>query len=179
MKFVDPPMAAFTLMAFSSDFRDTMSDGRTPSRTSSTMRLPARWARFLRRTSEAGMAAPAGKVSPRVSTMQAMVEAVPMVMQWPSLRVMQPSASRNSSSLMVPARNSVWKRWTSVPEPMLRPRYLPVSIGPPVTTMVGRSTLQAPISAPGVVLSHPVSSRTPSIGLARIDSSTSMLSRLR
>ncbi len=45
--------------------------------------------------------------------------------------------------------------------------------------MVGRSTLAAPISKAGVVLSQPVSSTTPSIGLARIDSSTSMLARLR
>ena len=35
------------------------------------------------------------------------------------------------------------------------------------------------MSSAGVVLSQPVSSTTPSIGLARIDSSTSMLTRLR
>ena len=40
--------------------------------------------------------------------------------------------------------------------------------------MVGRSTLAAPISSDGVVLSQPTSSTTPSSGLARIDSSTSM-----
>ena len=45
--------------------------------------------------------------------------------------------------------------------------------------MVGRSQLAAPISSAGVVLSQPTSSTTPSIGLARIDSSTSMLARLR
>ena len=38
---------------------------------------------------------------------------------------------------------------TLVPEPMSLPRYLPVSIGPPETTIVGRSTLAAPISSDG------------------------------
>jgi hypothetical protein len=45
--------------------------------------------------------------------------------------------------------------------------------------MVGRSTLAAPMSWAGVVLSQPASSTTPSRGLARMHSSTSMLMRLR
>jgi hypothetical protein len=45
--------------------------------------------------------------------------------------------------------------------------------------MVGRSQLEAPMMSEGVVLSHPMSSTTPSMGLPRIDSSTSMLARLR
>ncbi len=45
--------------------------------------------------------------------------------------------------------------------------------------MDGRSTLAAPMRSAGVVLSQPHSSTTPSIGLARMDSSTSMLMRLR
>ena len=45
--------------------------------------------------------------------------------------------------------------------------------------MVGMSTLAAPITSEGVVLSQPISSTTPSSGLPRIDSSTSMLARLR
>src|SRR5207244_12820572 len=66
-----------------------------------------------------------------------------------------------------------------VPEPMSLPWYLPESIGPPETRIVGRSTLHAPMSVAGVVLSQPARSTTPSSGLARIDSSTSMLARLR
>jgi hypothetical protein len=62
---------------------------------------------------------------------------------------------------------------------MSRPWCLPFNIGPPVTTMAGTSQLAAPISRAGVVLSQPVSSTTPSMGLPRIDSSTSMLARLR
>src|SRR6185436_238493 len=57
--------------------------------------------------------------------------------------------------------------------------YLPLSIGPPGTTMVGNPTLAAPITVDGVVLSQPVNKTTPSIGLPRIDSSASMLARFR
>ena len=45
--------------------------------------------------------------------------------------------------------------------------------------MVGKLHEAAPISNEGVVLSQPISSTTPSMGLPRIDSSTSMLARLR
>ena len=45
--------------------------------------------------------------------------------------------------------------------------------------MAGTSQLAAPMMSEGVVLSQPQSSTTPSIGLPRIDSSTSMLTRLR
>src|SRR5690606_27562769 len=65
------------------------------------------------------------------------------------------------------------------PDPISPPRNLPLSMGPPGTTNVGMSTLQAPIISEGVVLSQPVNSTTPSSGLARMDSSTSMLARLR
>jgi hypothetical protein len=52
-------------------------------------------------------------------------------------------------------------------------------MGPPEITIVGTSQLAAPITSEGVVLSQPHISTTPSMGLARIDSSTSMLTRLR
>src|SRR5688572_19579715 len=50
-------------------------------------------------------------------------------------------------------------------------------MGPPDTTIVGMFTLHAPITREGVVLSHPHNNTTPSTGFARIDSSTSMLTR--
>ena len=143
------------------------------------MRDPAKCASTLRRESGAGIAAPPGRVMPRASTIQAIVDAVPMVMQCPSERVMPSSASPNSSRVILPARRSSLNFHTSVPEPISRPRYLPLSMGPPGTTRVGKSTLAAPIKHAGVVLSHPVSSTTPSTGLARMHSSTSMLAKLR
>ena len=117
--------------------------------------------------------------TPSASTIEAIVEAVPMVMQCPCERFMQDSASWNSESVIFPARRSSDIDQTLVPEPMSVPRYLPESIGPPDTPIVGISTLAAPIRRDGVVLSQPMRSTTPSSGLARIDSSTSMLARLR
>ena len=116
---------------------------------------------------------------PRASTMHAMVEAVPIVIQWPAERDMQDSASAKSSQLMFPARTSSLICQTLVPDPIGWPRKLPLSMAPPETTSAGRSQLAAPIMSEGVVLSQPQSRTTPSIGFPRIDSSTSMLTRLR
>ncbi len=125
------------------------------------------------------MAALCGSVTPSASAMQAMVEAVPMVLQVPAERDMPASADMNSCSVMVPALTCSDNCHTAVPEPMSRPWCLPLSMGPPLTAIAGTSQLAAPISSAGVVLSQPTSSTTPSIGLPRIDSSTSMLARLR
>ena len=64
-------------------------------------------------------------------------------------------------------------------EPKVSPRQWALSWGPPVTKMAGTSALAAPMSSAGVVLSQPPSRTTPSSGLARMLSSTSMLIRLR
>src|SRR5882757_10801194 len=122
------------------------------------------------------MAAFSGSVIPRASTMQAMEEAVPITAQCPRLRHRPVSASPNSSSDMTPLRRSSVKRHISL-VPILLPLYFPASMAPPDTTIVGISTLQAPITNAGVVLSQPQSRTTPSKGLARSDSSTSMLTR--
>ena len=92
---------------------------------------------------------------------------------------MQASTSRKSCRLSVPAFSSASNLKTPVPEPMSWPRYLLLSIGPPETTTAGRSQLAAPMTREGVVLSQPHNSTTPSMGFARIDSSTSMLTRFR
>ena len=81
--------------------------------------------------------------------------------------------------LISPALSDSCSCHTAVPEPMFLPSSLPLSIGPPVTTMAGMSQLAAPISSAGVVLSQPTSSTTASIGLPRIASSTSIDARLR
>src|SRR3954468_17395080 len=116
---------------------------------------------------------------PSDSTIDAIVEAVPITMQCPADRDMQASASMNCSRLITPALTSSLNFHTSVPEPISCPQYLPLSIGPPETTSAGTSQLAAPITSDGVVLSQPQRSTTLSIGLPRIDSSTSMLTRLR
>ena len=174
-----PPMAASVRIAFSKASRVRICESFWSSWTICTMRRPACRASTLRRPSTAGYAALPGSPTPSASTIDAIVLAVPIVMQWPWLRCMQLSASKKSCSLSVPARTCSLMLHTPVPEPSSWPRHLPLSIGPPETPMVGRSTLLAPISRLGVVLSQPISSTTPSIGLPRIDSSTSMDARLR
>src|ERR1041384_2776277 len=111
--------------------------------------------------------------------MLAMVEAVPIVMQCPFERCMQDSAAVNSSCDIFPARTSSDICQTPVPEPNCLPRKCPVSMGPPEMPIVGISTLAAPMSNAGVVLSQPMSSTTPSMGLPRMLSSTSIDARLR
>ncbi len=101
---------------------------------------------------------------PSASTIDAIVDAVPMTMQWPDERDMQLSASQSSSSLSRPARRSAHSRQRSVPDPSSSCRHTPRSIGPPVTMIVGTSADAAPISIAGVVLSQPESSTTASSG---------------
>src|SRR5471032_321360 len=125
------------------------------------------------------MAALCGSVTPSASAMQDMVDAVPMVLHVPAERDMPASADMNSCSVILPAFTCSLSCQTTVPEPISRPWCLPLSIGPPLTAMAGTSQLAAPINNAGVVLSQPTSSTTASTGLSRIDSSTSMLARLR
>ncbi len=177
--FVEPPMAALTRTAFSNALRVRIRDGRSSSSTIRTTRCPAACAISIRRESTAGQAAEPGSCMPSASAMQAIVEAVPIVMQCPLERAMRPSAKKHSSSVIRPVFRSSSNFRTWVPDPTSWPRYLPLSIGPPVTMTAGRPTLAAPMSMAGVVLSQPDSSTTPSSGLARISSSTSMAMRLR
>src|SRR5471030_876392 len=111
------------------------------------------------------MAALCGKPMPSASTIDAIVEAVPIVMQCPRERFMHDSASVNSSYVMVPARTSSDICHTPVPEPIVLPRYRPFNIGPPDTASAGKLHDAAPISNAGVVLSQPTSRITPSSGL--------------
>ena len=108
-----------------------------------------------------------------------MVEAVPIVLQCPRLRIIDDSDAQELLPDSVPARTSSVSRQTSVPQPSGSPRKVPVSIGPPGTTTAGRSTDAAAISSDGIVLSQPPSSTTPSIGLARSISSVAIAAMFR
>ena len=72
--------------------------------------------------STAGIAALPESAMPSASAIEAMVEAVPMVLQEPGLRDIEASASTNSSCVMVPALTASenFHRW--VPEPTRSPR---------------------------------------------------------
>src|SRR3546814_9922825 len=75
-----------------------------------------------------------------------MVDAVPMVMQWPGERAMPSSTPCQSSSVILPARSSAQYFQVSEPEPSVWPFQLPRNMGPAGTKMVGRSIEAAPIS---------------------------------
>ncbi len=132
-----------------------------------------------RRESTAGIAALPDSAMPSASAIEAIVDAVPIVLHDPALRDIDASASANSSTVMVPAFTASENRQIWVPDPTSSPRNLPFSIGPPVTTMLGRSVDAAAISRLGVVLSQPTSRTQPSIGWPRIASSTAIAARLR
>ena len=97
-------MAALTRIAFSKASRVRMREMRMSSSTIWTMRRPVIWAKVLRRASTAGIAALPGRLIPNASTMLAMVEAVPIVMQCPLERCIQLSASKYSVNCIWPAR---------------------------------------------------------------------------
>ena len=96
----------------------------------STMRRPAAEHMRIWLASAAGIDEAPGKVMPIASAIAVMVLAVPMVMQWPSLRATPPSTSIQSSAVIVPARRSSQYFQTSEPEPSTLPFQLPRSIGP-------------------------------------------------
>ncbi len=87
-----------------------------------------------------------------------------MVLQWPTDGADAAAASRNSFASIWPAASLRRERQITVPEPTSSPSCQPSSIGPPDSTMAGMSTVDAAITAAGVVLSQPVVSTTASIG---------------
>ena len=78
---MDPPIAAFTIIAFSNAARVRILDKVISSLTISTIRLPDNWESTLRRASAAGIEALSGNESPNASTITAIVEAVPITAQ--------------------------------------------------------------------------------------------------
>src|SRR5262252_1785042 len=139
-------------------------DGRRSSQTISTMRLPDSYALTARSLWGAGIAADPGSDIPSASASEFIVDAVPIVLQWPGDGADDAMISMNSSSLISPAARSSRAFQTIVPDPVRSPRNQPFSIGPPESTIAGMSTVAAAISWDGVVLSQPVVRKTPSIG---------------
>ena len=179
MAFVEPPLACKQRIAFSKADKVKIFDGINSVPAKDTALRPASSAICTRRESTAGIEALSGKAIPIASPIIAMVDAVPIVMQWPELLTIQLCNSAQSSSVMFPALNSTSYLLQSVHDPNSSPFQFPFNWGPPVTSMDGMSALAAPINRAGVVLSHPPRRTTASIGFAVIDSSTSILNRFR
>ena len=83
--FVEPEIAAWTMMAFSKLSMVTISDGFKPILASFTACFPAFFAYWIRSGLVAGRSALPGRASPRASAMICMVDAVPMNEQAPQL----------------------------------------------------------------------------------------------
>ena len=103
---VEPPIAASATIALRNDAAVRTVLGRRSAATSSTASRPVSWAASSRRLSGGGRAGDAGDVVPSASATSAIVEAVPIVLQCPRLRIIDDSDRRNSSSDSVPARTS-------------------------------------------------------------------------
>src|SRR5579863_9173223 len=81
---VEPPIAELTTMQFSNACRVRMSEGFRSSQTMPTMRFPVSYAIWPRSRYGAGMAAQPGSDMPSASASAFIVDAVPMVLQWPT-----------------------------------------------------------------------------------------------
>src|SRR4029453_11079452 len=110
------------------------------------------------------MAAQPGSERPSASASAFMVEAVPMVLQWPLDGAEDATRSRNSLYSMRPAAGSLRAPHPAVPDPARSPFHQPLSIGPPDSTIAGVLTVAAAMIAAGGVLWQPVWSTTPSSG---------------
>ena len=104
--FVPPPTAIRSVIALSSASAVTICDGRSPSRASSTARAPDASATRTRAASTAGIDADPGSDIPSASTIEVIVDAVPISLQCPTLGMLAASSSSNSSAVIRPARTS-------------------------------------------------------------------------
>ena len=90
------------VIALSTEDALTISRGFRSSQTMSTMRRPVSVAMRAWRESAAGIDAEPGSVNPSASVAEVIVDAVPMVMQWPAERDMHDSPSIMSLSFIWP-----------------------------------------------------------------------------
>src|SRR5438132_14371478 len=114
---VEPPQASTQVTALSNEEGVRRFFGVASSHTNSTARLPVAVAIFAWWESAAGIDAAPGSARPSASAADVMVDAVPMVMQWPGERAMPSSISSHCLSVILPARFSAQYFQTSDPLP--------------------------------------------------------------
>ena len=177
---VEPPIACSTTRALrNAAFVISARGVGPPCSASATACLPLASAERSRSAWVAGIVAASGSASPIVSTMHAIVLAVPITMQVPGVGASRPLIASISAASMRPARKSPQRRRQSVHAPSCSPWWWPTSIGPTGTKIAGTSADAAAIICAGIVLSQPPISTTESIGCARSISSVSIAIRLR
>ena len=116
-ELVEPPSASTVVMALSKLASVKKSRGLRSCHTISTIRRPLSVAIRAWRASAAGIDTAPGSVKPSASAAEVMVDAVPMVMQWPGERAMPSSSSCHCCSVTLPARFSAQYFQTSDPLP--------------------------------------------------------------
>src|SRR5882672_7490198 len=114
---VEPPQASTQVTALSNEEGVRRFFGVASSHTISTARFPVAVAIFAWWESAAGIDAEPGSARPSASAAEVMVDAVPIVMQWPGERAIPSSISSHCSSLTLPARFSAQYFHTSEPLP--------------------------------------------------------------
>src|SRR4051812_16088830 len=112
---VEPPRARLAVIAFSKDSFVSISLGLRSSQIISTTRRPHSVAMRAWFASTAGIDDAPESVKPKLSAMAVMVEAVPIVMQWPGERAMPFSISDHSASPILPAHFSAQYFQASLP----------------------------------------------------------------
>ena len=128
--FVDPPTAMSTVMAFSNDSRESTSEGLRLAQAKSTARRPQEVDIRICSLTIAGMLEAPGRQNPNASAMAPIVEAVPIVMQWPGERPIAFSNFVQSSSQRLPAHRSAQNPHTELPLPSASLPQRAVDIGP-------------------------------------------------
>ena len=177
---VEPPIACRTTSALRNAAAVITSLGFGPPLSAiATAWRPLASAERRRSAWVAGMLAECGSARPMISTMHAIVLAVPITMQVPAVGARRPLTASISSAAMRPPRKSPHRRRQSVHAPSVSPRWWPTSIGPTGTNTAGTSADAAAIICAGIVLSQPPIRTTESIGCARSISSVSIAIRLR
>src|SRR5258707_8150573 len=105
-----------------------------------------------------------GNDIPRTSAREFIVDAVPIVLQYPTDVAPDVMISFSSRSLIFPSASKFRAFHATATAPTRSPLYQPFSIGPLVRTIAGKSTVAAAMMQAGVVLSQPVVRTTPSNG---------------
>src|SRR5258705_11639705 len=112
------------------------------------------------------MGAQPGSDLPSASASAFMVDAVPMVLQWPIEGAVAAAISMNSSAVARPAAISWRACQIAVPEPARSPFHQPLSIGPPDSTSAEVFTVAAAMMQQGTGVLHPGGGATPDHGEA-------------
>ncbi len=176
---VEPPIALSTRAALTNP-RRPMREGRTSSRTISTMRDPRE-----RGDLEVARVARGDRRRPRPREAQRLTQDRPWSTRCPWCCTCHVPRSAPLRTRPTPRRRACPRaaRPTRATGPCrcrcVGPGKCAEGRGPDITNKVGRSVLKAPISPAGTDLSQAASTITPSRGWQRSDSSTSMATRLR